>query len=383
MLIEQSNVPERGRNLRRERKLWDQPVLTPSLGCRECPNFEACGGLHTRMGLYDCLGQCCGKPESCTTMCRTRSGDFTQKMREIGGFGFENVPRTTAIAVAKLPTCIPVLFHGNRRDELFEGPAVSLSLFQLFDKATGQPKFETPEALRQSYRLGQNTQLILTGTAQDPPLERWWAYGEITRRAAIENLVNLGIELVTTPNYSVFADTPRWDNLHAMKRIAIVHSEFQAGGLATALHVNGRTEADFRRWADLVSERNEITHLAYEFTTGAGRAERKSLHIQWLRTIAERANRPLTIVLRGGLDALPALSQAFEAVVVLESSAFMKAMKRQRAVAVGNVGVRWEPCPTHPGESLGGLFEANSKVLNSMVSLLAAHSISTGVKAAA
>jgi hypothetical protein len=35
------------------------------------------------------------------------------------------------------------------------------------------------------------------------------------------------------------------DDLHSIKRIALVHSEFLDEGLPAALHVNGRSEADF------------------------------------------------------------------------------------------------------------------------------------------
>jgi hypothetical protein len=54
--------------------------------------------------------------------------------------------------------------------------------------------------------------------------------------------------MATTPNYSLFVDRPRWDDLHAMKRIAIVHGEFLEAGMPGALHVNGRTDRDFERW---------------------------------------------------------------------------------------------------------------------------------------
>ncbi len=49
-----------------------------------------------------------------------------------------------------------------------------------------------------------------------------------------------------------------------------------------ALHINGRTETDFRRWTDYVASRKEITHLAYEFTTGTAWAGRREQHAAWL-----------------------------------------------------------------------------------------------------
>jgi len=59
------------------------------------------------------------------------------------------------------------------------------------------------------------------------------------------------------------------DDLHSIKRIALVHSEFLDEGLPVTLHVNGRSEADFKRWTDFLVARPEVTDIAYEFTTGA------------------------------------------------------------------------------------------------------------------
>lgn len=372
-----------GRVRRRERKLWDQPNLAVSLGCSGCPELGHCGGIATRAHMFDCLGNCCGDPVQCTKVCRTKAADFTQRVREIGGFGLGNTPRTTIQAPVSLPQVVPVLYHGDMRQSRYSGPAVALSLHRLIDKRTGEPKFKTAEALRAEYGLADATKIILTGTDQDPPLERWWGYGEDRRREIIAALLDLGVTMVTTPNYSLFSNAPRWDDLHSMKRIAIVHAEFQGAGLLSALHVNGRTRADFCRWGDLIAERPEITHLAYEFTTGAGRAERRNLHTNWLGGLAERAGRPLTLVVRGGYDLVPELTKTFAQVVMLDTSAFMKAMNRQRAVQRGNMGIEWTASPTAADEPLDEIFEHNVRTVSESLSLLMAPPLRTLGAAAA
>ena len=148
------------------------------------------------------------------------------------------------------------------------GPApVSLPLYQLFSRRDGTVRFETHEALCTNFGLAVGTPVVLTGTDQDPPLERWWGY-QSHRREIIRALRALGVAMTTTPNFSLFVDVPRHVDLHAIKRIGLVHSEFLAAGLPCALHVNGRVETDFRRWAAYVRARPEVTHIAYEFTTG-------------------------------------------------------------------------------------------------------------------
>ena len=166
-------------------------------------------------------------------------------------------------------------------------------------------------------------------------------------------------ELVTTPNYSLFVDRPRWDDLHAMKRIAIVHQEFLREGMPAGLHVNGRTETDFYRWAEYISVRPEITHLSYEFTTGTGRSERYKQHAIWLATLAKNVNRPLHLVVRGSNKVLPLLSDAFAHISFLETSSFMKTVMRQRAYLKRNGGLNWQNAPTETGAPLDDLLADN------------------------
>ena len=45
--------------------------------------------------------------------------------------------------------------------------------------------------------------------------------------------------------------------------------------------------------------------------------------------------------------------------IYLETSAFMKTLKRQRAERVGNDSLHWIFSPTKPGEALDGLFVHN------------------------
>ena len=385
MLMPQAVQPGRieARNRRRERKLWNRPTLTPSLGCGSCPQLSVCGGLQTRLGLFDCMGHCCGEPAGCSKVCRLKPHDFVQRVREIGGFDLGSTPRAPVIATPNLPRVAPMVYHGQRRERLYTGPVVALSLHRLLHRASGEPKFASEAELRAAFGLSPGTKIVLTGTDQDPPLERWWAYGAERRAAAIAALRELGVSLVTTPNYSLFVDTPRWDDLHSMKRIALVNSEFLNGGLASALHVNARTDTDIDRWAVFVEPREEINWIAYEFTTGSARVERQEIHARWLARLAGRTSRPLKLIVRGGVEILPILIDAYEEVTVIETSAFMKALKRQRAILSGNAGLAWESLPTEAGAPVDDMFEHNVRLTTEAIELLSAPPLSkTGAAAA-
>lgn len=353
------------RNTRRERRLWHEPdqKMGP-LGCGVCPDRGTCGGLRLQAHFYDCLQFCCGKPECCDRVCRNHP-DFADRVREVGTFELGTVPRSQLLVPPALPVMVPVLYHRTARAAPATCDAVAIPLYEMFDRRTGLPRFTTHEELCARFGVRPGTTIILTGTDRDPPLERWWGLGEERRTALIRAMNSAGIALVTTPNYSLFTDRPRQDDLHAMKRIAIVHEEFLREGMPAALHTNGRTDADFARWASYVAGRPEITHIAYEFTTGTGRAGRREQHASWLAALAADVGRPLHLIMRGGSDVLPELAGAFAGVTVLDTSIFMKTMKRRRAYPKSNAALGWERAPTPRGTPVDDLFIENTRTVES------------------
>ncbi len=349
-----------------EHRLWQDEQHHPcSLGCVSCPELRVCGGLSIEAGLMSCLDLCCRHPDSCDKPCRNNA-DYALRVREVGTFALDSVPRAAVLEAPTLPPVVPVLFHGKRRMQRFGPDSVALPLYAMFGRRDGRVRFESHEALCAEYCIAAGTQIILTGTDKDPPLERWWGY-EGQRRDIIRALKELGVAFSTTPNFSLFVDVPRHVDLHAIKRIGLVHEEFLAEGIPTALHVNGRSEADFRRWGAYVRARPEVTHLAYEFATGTGRAARRELHAEWLMRVAKDAGRPINLVVRGGIDLLPRLAPAFDQVTVLETWSFMKTVNRQRAVFRADGSPRWRRAPSAAGEPLDALFAANRAVVRQWV----------------
>jgi hypothetical protein len=308
----------------RVERLWHDPARnTPGLGCARCRERDLCGGLVIKAAFLDCLQFCCGKSQNCDRVCRNNP-DYVDRLREVGTFDLNTVPRGPVLDAPALPPILPIIFHGNGRDVPIRADAVALPLYRMFNRRTGAPRFADGTAMRSQFGIAPETAVLLTGTDRDPPLERWWGLGETARRSIIRSLKNAGVVITTTPNYSLFLDRPRWDDLHSMKRIAIVHSEFLSEGLPAALHVNGRTDADFRRCTNYVLMRPEITHLAYEFTTGTGAAGRREKHASWLVELARSVPRPLHLMIRGGAELRRSLNTTFANVTFLDTSVFMK-----------------------------------------------------------
>lgn len=364
------------RLLRFEESLWDDSARNAlSLGCRACPDFGTCGGLHLKGGGLDCSEFCCGEPDACDgDVCRSNA-QFAKRHMEVGGFRFDNIRRTAPLPLVDLPAIVPVIFHGNKRTTPFEAEAVTLKLYSLFDRRTGQPRYRTRGALCDAFRISPAAKIVITGIEKDRQVEGWWELS-VARRTVVENLRELGIDLVTTPNFTLHLNRPRQGDLYSMKRIALAHQEFLAAGVQAALHVNGRTDHDFERWTKFLQEREEIKYVSYEFTTGTSRAERRRQHTRWLTELAINVKQPLHLVVAGGLNSWPDLASAFASVIVLETSTFMRTIYRMGAVAVGNAGVEWMSAPTLEGEPLNELLQRNHGVVSSAYGLLAARPIS-------
>jgi len=343
-----------------ERKLRHDGIWhSVQLGCSGCLEKAICGGLAVEANLWNCLSLCCGTPERCDRVCRSNP-DYARRVHEIGGFALTSLSQAPSLAVQTLPMVVPEVFHGDVRRRPFAPAMASVSLYRMFDRRTGEPRYRTHADLCGRFKLSEGTPLLLTGIQRDRPLERWWELGESKRKAIIRATKDCGVILVTTPNYSLFLDRPRWDDLHAIKRIALAHQEFLEAGMPAALHVNGRTEMDFRRWAEFISAHPEVIHVAYEFTTGTGRPTRRRQHAVWLSELAAAVGRPLHLLVRGGVEVLPELCAAFSGVTFLETTAFFKTMMRFRAIK--GWPIHWWPLPTAIGEPLDDLFETNWEI---------------------
>lgn len=281
---------------------------------------------------------------------------FVDRVREISGFDLSSVPRVISQSFPYLPSSVPLIYARGTRRAPFKPAVAGLSLYQLFDRRDAKVKFETRADLANYFGLDVSTSILVSGTAKDAPLERWWELGS-SRYEILRQFMALGILGLTTPNFSVFSDVPRWDDFHAMKRIAICWREMLDVGLPTALHVNARAHRDWERWTAFVQSRAEVDAIAYEFATGA--ATRLGYHVDELRHLADRVNRPLKLVVRGALTELAKLRQSFAQVTMLDSSTYMRTVNRKIAVTREGRPPQWKDAPDRPSVDLDSLLEHN------------------------
>ena len=352
--------------------LWHDSAARPrSLGCQQCPYLGSCGGLNVGSGVFDCRTYCrCADPATCDNVCPNNPEHMVARSMEVRGFDLSNVPDAPATSSLALPTVVPMIFHRSARRRAPAASTVCLSLYEMFSKKDGAVRFSTRQALLDRYKLDDDATIILSGTDDDRALERWWRLEH--RKALLSALRQLGVRLITTPNFSLFDDVPRHDNLYNMKRIALAWSEIQQAGLAGALHLNARTDRDWDHWINFLKTHPEIEYVAFEFATGAGSKSRIGWHVEKITRLADRLGRPLHLLARWGLGEVGALSAAFAGLTVIDTNAFMRAQKRLRA-SVRDGKLQWTRHPTAQGSPIDDLFDENIAALERYAALNLSH----------
>lgn len=355
--------------IQKQPPIWhDGNKNTLSFGCNGCSHRGMCGGLYLDKSVFSCLDYCCGDSADCDLVCASNPSVFASRVREVRGFGLDNVARASRPEVPCLPFVVPIVSHGNRRNGVFSVPAICLSLYSVVSRYRRIGDRFGAGDLADQFRIPVNCPLILTGVAKDHLVERWWSLGH-RRLETIRKFRSLNVQIVTTPNFSLFTNRPRWDDLHSMKRIAIAHEEFLREGLPAALHLNARTERDWERWTEYIASRKEITHVAFEFTTGAGRKARIEWQLRQLAGLGRNSSQDLHLVVRAApIGVLGELRRAYGGVTVLDTNAFMKTVHRRIGVNGMDGRVRWLPRPTGRDEPLDALLVHNWEVVRNIYS---------------
>lgn len=351
------------------RQLWhDADNFTPSLGCNQCHYRERCGGLQTEAQVFDCTSLCrCTDPPKCDNVCSKNPGHFVARIQEVRTLALENVQRASRVSPLDLPSITPLVYHSAARSRTPAASVVALSLYELIDKRSGELRFKTRHALTTQFRISNDSMIVLSGTDQDLPLERWWRLKD--RTATARALGDLGVKLITAPNFSLFDDVPRFDNMYNMKRIAISAAEIQSAGVHCAIHVNARTDRDWDHWISYLTERDEYDYIAFEFGTGAGARPRFPWHVKQLCRLAREVPRPINLIARGGIPGLQDLGKAFSTVTLIDTASFVRAQRRRRAV-VSSTGLSWEQALTPKGAFIDDLLDENVAAMGTFVQSL-------------
>jgi hypothetical protein len=347
-------------------QLWaikDQSTGQPMLACGSCLDRRHCGGLQVAAGGADamaCMGMCrCEDPAKCDVVCPNAPNRFVQRINEVKGFDLAVIPVAKPAPLPNLPS-VAVLVEGNatrsRPTKALAHAAVPLSMTL---KEAGQlTRAKTRRELEETFGVAPRQGWIASGVEKDSCVERLWRLHSPKR--IYEGLKRAGVILATTPNFSTIADVPRHDNLHAMMRIGWAWYEMMEAGLPTALHLNGRTDFDFVRWAGFAKRQPALQAVAFEFLTGAEPKEDGQRYVERLKRFVEESGRgDLLLVLRGGAIWVPQLKPYFRQILQLDSGPYLKTVMRQRLVVEPDGRPRYRQNKTATNAEVRALFLHN------------------------
>lgn len=296
---------------------------------------------------------------------------FVTRLREIDGFDLGNIPRVARTPSSALPRFAPLIYHGNRRAAALPAEAVAIPLYKTINRKTGELRYASKSQLASEFKIEESARIILIGSGRDKSLEDWWGLGSSRRRSLAESLLSLGVSLITSPNYSLFTDQVRYDDLYNIKRIFITWSEIVSAGMPCALHVNARTETDYERYAEFVRARPEVQHISFEFGTGGGWPSRREYHAKQLARLGQTVDRRLHLTVLGGMPVLAQLAPVFDLTFV-DTTAFMTGVHRQMLSETPGRRLVKRTEATDKGSPLDALLYENVNVLRRRVMRLVA-----------
>jgi hypothetical protein len=323
-------------------------TFEPALGCHDCFALTECGGLY-RPGGIDCLCYCCNNPDTCTYLC-PRNKHFLRIWRDTDGI--QITIKQLHQQPTPLPAYLPLIQHGSKRVTTLKATMVALTTFDVTrrDKQRND-MVRDPDQLRQKFRLSSTTALLLSSIAQDVELERYWRQRH--QRGLIQGIKATNPTHVIAPNFSLFRDVPRFDNLANIKRSLLCAEEFSTAGLSVIPYVAGITAHDWERWAAFLREHQEISIVCKEFQTGASTRTKGDWHIHRLEELQQKIGRPLHLIAVGGRRYIPVLRQ-FADVTIIDSNPFMRTMHRRMLTTDG-----WQNAPTPRGAPIDDLLRSN------------------------
>lgn len=174
-------------------------------------------------------------------------------VKRLGGLDLDWPRPVQHPRVPELPAHIPVMVQAYA--DPVDIPWVGLHGARLFGLAGERltPKHHRP--LREVYRLGPTTRIAIEFYVDDRVLEGLWR----NRSLVISQLRQLEVDLVLTPNFSVWLSDSRFGHLIAIRRSALYYYSLVEAGVRAIPDISFYFyEPDGRLWAEWVNRNRDV-----------------------------------------------------------------------------------------------------------------------------
>jgi hypothetical protein len=196
-----------------------------------------------------------------------------------------------------LPVHLPVLIQAYA--DVIDRPWVALHGGRLFGLGGRSltPKHRRP--LREVYRLASTTRIAIEFYVEDRVLEGLWA----NRASVVREIASLGVDLILSPNYSVWRDACRFEQTVQQRRAHLYYCWLREAGLPAIPDVGfSRFEPDGRLWAEWINSQRDLQAVSIFCGGKRIHAERRA-HLETVEDIAllDQTVRPGVAFVLGGV----------------------------------------------------------------------------------
>ena len=250
--------------------------------------------------------------------------------RSLGGLDLRWPRPVVHPHLPEFPAHIPVLVQAYA--DQVDVPWIALHGGRVFGVAGRAVTRKHRRPLRDVYRLGRDTKLALELYVEDRVLEGLWA----ARRSLIPALKDMALDLVLTPNHSVWRDASRWEQIVQQRRsLAFYHELVEAGVPAVPDVGFSLFEPDGRLWAEWINSQPSLEAVSI-FCGGRKIHAEVRAHRETVEDIAllNRAIRPDVTFILGGIHSPARLIEYRRAaprrrLVIVNGMAYALAQRRR------------------------------------------------------
>lgn len=295
------------------------PIVStaPAAGCdcRRCPWYSGddhaapqtriaaiCSGCNADCSYCGCARAELAAPRSGCASCPVRCGsrtDITAWMADVGDtLEFDDITLERPLP-GGLPAVIPQVDGSELTgwDAALAWPAYGVGLRRVFSPSTHAlyPRFRGRDA-HQVLGLTGGQRTVLVGYGEDPLVEAFWTLRR--RERLVEQIAAGGWDLVLAPNYSIFGNWPRAQQLLSMRMSLLIAAEFADAGVPAVPNVYWFRLEDLCRWAEWIRGSSPPAIAINLQTVREGR-NWDSWALPGLYWLAENIDEQLPVILTG------------------------------------------------------------------------------------